>query len=124
MNILDSIKETYCVRVFCDDYLANEYRLRVFQTFNEAKNFIQKTFFNENLEPIFFKRDDFSYYVSNFKSDDYEILSQDSKDYFTKLNLNVREIYIEKLKNFILLPNSELIELKLGFTNEIVSENY
>ena len=43
MNNIYEIKKLYALIIYCDNYLENHYRLRVFNTLNQAKNFCKKT---------------------------------------------------------------------------------
>ena len=55
MNNIYEIKKLYALIIYCDNYLENHYRLRVFNTLNQAKNFCKKTFKTPNGQYEFFE---------------------------------------------------------------------
>ena len=87
------ITEFHSVYISCDDYCANEYRIRVFKNFTKAMAYIKKTFFKRGEYPSYsleFKN------ITNLEEGEYEIVSQDSFGGQIIETFDVRDISIKK----------------------------
>lgn len=95
MNNIYEIKKLYALIIYCDNYLENHYRLRVFNTLNQAKNFCKKTFKTPNGQYEFFEvnKGRFAFYP---KEDDYEIESIDRVGQKVMNVFDVREVEIRQ----------------------------
>lgn len=115
----------FSVIVYCGMFNKEKYRIRVFESLEKAKEFIEKTFLEQGQKIALYEstlKAKGSLYVSNFINSAekfYSIKFKDkNKENYTQ-KLNVREIFIHKERMLKLADNKSFIELKSFFYDEI-----
>lgn len=111
--------KAFCVYAWCDDYCQYVFRLRVFESFEKAKDFIADCFFQKDDEPAFHQENENRFFLKNLDAKDYKIVSKDDTGERSEEYFDVREVAIY-IENLIYLGNGKFSQIVSTYDEECV----